>query len=759
MHRLPARPYPLLHAAPALADAHYDLGQYHDATPQNELTLGSVLAALWRQRLLFSLCLLVALAGSVAVIVSLQPSYSSEAMLLVDFRQMNFTNPRAATTEPLMGAPDLNAVNSEMQILQSDQLAREVITALHLQDNPEFADRQSRLSALLAASPFPALIEAVRARLGIGAPPPPPKTAAELLEETVSRYKERFATYNDGKSFVISAWFAASDPKLAQTILARHLSFFLADQTAAKQQTISKADTWFSTELGRLSERLQNEEKGQQDFRGSNHLLRSNGETISSRQLAEVTGQLAAARADLARKEARYQEIDGAGSRASPGASTDTAVLSSQLIQRLREQEATVSQQVAQLQDRFGTQHPQFIAARAALADVRQKIARETARMATSAANDVAIARANTQQLERSVSALEQQLGKTSQAELAATQLERKTDADRRLYDDLLLRSKQVTIQRETQEPDARIISDASLPVRPAFPRPFMLYTIAVSGAVLFAGAVSALVDKLRTGPSRSLDEIEAACGLPGLAVLPEVKTSRRRLRIALTPMSYLAASLQTLQNSVAFHSADRPTKVIAVTSAMPGDGKTTVTALFARSLALAGKSVLLIDADLRRNGMTRLLRMAPQGGIVSQLQKTRSLRESIVTDAELGLDVLAVERTSNNPDRLLNPSHVQSLLDEARGLYDVIVIDTPPLAAVDDALAVAAHADATIMVVRWGRTPHHTIRAAVQRLRLAGAHVVGAVLNATDPRKHRSGARDLEAYRPLAGSYFSSQA
>jgi polysaccharide biosynthesis transport protein len=756
MQRPVERSYPLLPAAPVYSDAGYD--QYQESQPRSELTFETILAALWRQRLLFSLCLLVALGGAAAVILSLQPSFRSDALLLVDFRHMNITNPRA-TNEPPMGMTDLNSVNSEMQILQSDQLARRVIADLKLQDSPEFADKPLPFAALLTASPFPAVIDTVRDRLGIGSAPPPPKTAAERMEETVGKYKERFGTYNDGKSFVISAWFAASDPKLAQTILAKHLSIYLGDQIAAKQQLISKADNWFSSELGNLSERLQTAEKGQQVFRDSNHLLRSNGETISGRQLAEVTGQLAAARGDLARKEARYQEINGLGNGAAAGAATDTAVLSSQLIQRLREQEATTSQQVAQLEERAGPHHPQLLAARAALADVRQKITREIGRMTASAANDVAMARANTQQLERSVRTLEQQLGTTSQAELAATQLERKTDADRRLYDDLLLRSKQVTIQREIQESDARVVSDASLPLKPAFPRRFMLFTIAISGASLFAGAVSTFVDKLRRGPSQSLEEVEAACGLPGLACLPEVKAARRQLRVALTPMSYLAASFQTLQNSVIFHCPDRAIKVIAVTSAMPGDGKTTVAALYARSLVLAGNNVLLIDADLRRNGMTRLLRMAPhQGGIVSQLQKTQLLRDSIVTDAELGFDVLAVERTAGNPGRLLSQNHVEELLHEARDLYDVIVVDTPPLAAVDDALAVAVQADATLVVVRWGRTPHHTIRAAVQRLRLAGAHVVGAVLNATDPRRHRSGARDLEAYRPLSGSYFSSQ-
>ncbi len=731
----------------AVAHASTLSAQFGDAQTAEEFSLNGGIAALWRHRLLFLTCFVLSFGAAAAIVLSLQPRYESEALLLIDPRETHITALQSVQDAP-GGMSDLNFVHSEMQILDSDQFARQVVTDLHLQSNPEFSAKTSFLSGRLAA---------LGHWLGIEQAPSAPKNNEQLINEAVRNYKDRFSSFNDGKSFIISAAFSASEPRLAQQILATHIALYLASQKAGKQQLIRKAEAWFSGELSQLSDKLLRAEAQQQAFRGSNHLLRSGGETISGRQLADVTSQLAVARSDLARKEARYNELRGLAGN-SNAASTDSTVLSSTLIQQLREREALAAQQVAELSQRLGSQSPQLLAAKASLNDVRQSIAREIGRMATSAANDLAIAKANAQQLERSVGSLEQQLGTTSQAELSATQLERSTDTDRRLYDDLLARSKQIAIQREMQEPDAKIASEASLPLTPAFPRRGVLLAIAFSGAIVLSAAVALLADKLRRSPSLSLEEIETACGVSGLAVLPRVKLSRRRLQVALAPLSYLAAALQSLRNSIAYHSNDRLPKVIVFTSALPRDGKTTVALLFAKSLALTGRNVLLIDADLRRPGLSRLLQLPGREDIPGTPGKARNLVESVLTDRELGFDLLAGDRAWGDSGSLLSQETVRDLLNEARGLYDNVIIDTPPIAAVDDALPFASLADATVFVVRWGHTPHQVIRAALRRLRLAGANVAGAVLNATDPNKHRSGLRDLEAYRPPSGSYFLSR-
>lgn len=724
-----------------------DLFNRYDMQPQpGDAGLGTILAAIWRHRVICVLTFVLFTAAAAAVVFTLRQSYQSEALLMIDPRQTHVTNLQSIQ-DSTTALSDLNFVRSEIQIMNSDELARKIVVMLDLQHSEEFADHPS---------PIRAAIGGLLSWLGFSPKTQPPLTEAQAIEQAVQKYKERFVAYNDGKSFTIATSFTASDPKLAQRVLTVHLKQYLDDQRDAKQQVINKAEAWFKQQLGEMADKLLRDEAAQQEFRRKNHLMRAGGETIPGRELTGLTTQLGDARADLARKQARYDEIRAlASSRGAAAVNSDPTVLASPLIEKLREQEATAAAQVAQLEERYGPRHPQVLAARAMLGDVQGKIGREIGRITALAANDLAISQANLQRLQHSVSGLEQDLGSTTDAELTASQLEREIDAERRLYDDLLARSKQVAIQREMQEPDARIASNASLPLRPQFPQHGLLMAISLSAAALLAGAVAIAVDKLGAKPSLSLEEIETACGMPGLAVLPRVKLSHRKLRYALTPLSYLAASYQTLRNSIWFRCGTRPPKVILFTSALPGDGKTTVAAFFARSLALNGKRVLLVDADLRRSGLGRSLRLTPRTGIVSCLRQTRTLQESAIRDPELGLDVLAVERGASDPDNLLAKDRFEYMLDEARRAYDVVVVDTPPIAAVDDALPIVSLADVTVMVVRWGRTPHQVIRATLRRLHLAGANVLGAVLNANDPAKHKSNSRDLEAYRPLSGSMF----
>jgi polysaccharide biosynthesis transport protein len=720
--------------------------RYEAQTQGGDAGLGNILAAIWRHRIVCVLTFVLFCAGAAAIVFTLKQTYQSDALLMIDPRQTHVTNLQSIQDSPT-GLSDLNFVRSEIQIMESDELARKVVVQLDLQHSPEFADHPSPIRAVIGTL-----------LTWVGFPPkvPPPLTEAQAIEETVQKYKGKFVAYNDGKSFTIATSFTASDPKLAQKILTVHLKQYLDDQRDAKQQVINKAEAWFKQQLGEMSDKLLRDESEQQEFRRKNHLMRAGGETIPGRQLTGLTANLADARADLARKQARYDELRTlASSRGAAAVDSDPTVLASPLIEKLREQEASAAAQLAQLEERFGARHPQVLSARAALGDVQGKIGREIGRMTALAANDLAISQANLQRLQRSVSGLEQDLGSTTDAELTASQLEREIDAERRLYDDLLARSKQVAIQREMQEPDARVASNASLPLKPQFPQHGLLMAISVSAAALLAGAVALLVDKLSAKPSLSLEEIETTCGMPGLAVLPRIKLSHRKLRYALSPLSYLAASYQTLRNSIWFRCGTRPPKVILFTSALPGDGKTTVAAFFARSLALNGKRVLLVDTDLRRSGLGRTLRLSPRVGIVSCLRQTRTLQESVIRDPELGLDLLAVERGTADPANLLAKERFEYMLDEARRLYDVVIIDTPPIAAVDDALPIVSLADVTVMVVRWGRTPYQVIRATLRRLHLAGANVLGAALNATDPAKHRSNSRDLESYRPQSGSMF----
>ncbi len=702
---------------------------------RHSVTLASLLAIAWRRRGTFAAAALLTFALAAAIILSLQSRYEAEAMVMVNPRQTNIANVQSVQ-DPTASLSDLNGVRSQMEILTSDGLARRVVLDLHLQDDPTFVKPPRQAVPLVSW--------AARV-LGSGRAP---ATAPHKVEQAVGEYTSRLAAFSDGKSFIIKLSFTATDPAFAQRVLARHLELFQADQVMAKRKVITAAEGWFAGELQSLQAKLLAAEAKQQAFRTSRQLIPAAGETIPSRELSTITNQLTAARAELQRQEARYAQL-ASGGETTPG--LDTAGQSSELLQRLREQESLATQRVAQLEETNGENFPAVAAARSSLAAVRARIAQQRQRLTASAASDVAIAQAAVGRLEAAQKDAGQRFAVASDSELMAAQLDRDIDADRRLYDDLLLRSKQVSIQGQLQESDVQVVSPPGLPLSPAFPRRFMLLAVAAMASAVVGTLAAFARDVLGAGKATAMDAMGAACGLPGLAVIPKLSKTELRHAVA-SPGSHLAASLQTLKNSISFRSGGRP-RVTVFVSALPAEGKTLLATMYARSqVAACGTGrVLLIDTDLRRRRDGTVSSAGLQG-----LLRGLPLAECIVADVVPGLDILpSASKGEMDPETVFSASNVRELL-AATAAYECVIIDTPPIGVVDDALHLVAAADANVLVARWNRTSLASIQHAVQRIRITGAQVVGVVLTAADMSRYRSGADSPATFVKRRAYYIS---
>lgn len=734
--------------AQRVAGAHFSHDFTRDATfadpsVAQSLTLSGLLWSVWRHKFVFSVIGLSTFGVALAVILSLQQRYDSVALLMVDPRQVNIANFRAVQSEPTMS--DLNFVRSQMQILTSDEFARRVVTDLNLQNDPLLAAAPTIWGRLLSLVPEGLLPSALRP-----AAPRPPAPEESSIEAAVGRYKDHFGAFSDGKSFIISVSFNATDPAFAQRVLARHLAAFQAAQVAAKGSLIVQAGVWLSEELAALHSKLLASEAQQQKFRRTNQLIRTGGETIPARQLAAIANQLSEARSDLVRKEARSRELSNA---ARAGSAADTATLSSGLVQRLRERESQAAQRVAQLEQNFGSAYPLVVSERKGLADIQSRIATEIQRLTASAASDAAIARANVNDLTAQLAVANKKLGETSDDELTAAQLERDIEVDRRLYDDLLLRSKQVSMQGQLQDPDTRIVSAATLPLRPSFPRKSMLILVSMMAATVVGGVAAFLVDLFSARKAATLEEIAAVCGTAGLAVIPQMSAAERQHAAPPKVGSYLAATLQRLANSIAFRCVDQAPKVTVFMSPFPGEGKTMLATLYARAMASGGKHVLLVDADLRLGGLTKNAAAGTRQGLAECLTGL-PLKDCVVYDEVAGIDVLSTGNVHGDPGVLLTANRVFDFLATARYNYEAVVIDTPPVLVVDDALQLIAQADAAVLVARWNSTPLDAIRKALGRVALSGGNVVGVALTAANMRKYRSGP-DTPASRARSKSYY----
>jgi capsular exopolysaccharide synthesis family protein len=397
------------------------------------------------------------------------------------------------------------------------------------------------------------------------------------------------------------------------------------------------------------------------------------------------------------------------------------------------------------------------LAANAEVRQVRARIRDETQKILRGLESEAVIARSREAALRRTLAELEQRLAEAEQAEATARDLERDAAATRSLYESLLARQKQVATQEGIQQADARVVSEAAVPLRASFPNRKLFLAVALMAATTSGVGLAMLRERSRQG-FRSMQELEGVLGVRAIGEVPMLRGRAARrgglaMHVRRSPRSLAAESMHTVRSRLALGAAVRdgrpPPRVLAVTSALPGEGKTSVALALARSFAVSGRSVLLVECDLRNRSLARDLGQgARHPGLLAILEGEASLEEVLGEAPGPGLRVLPAEREPHaQPQDLLHSERFRWLLERAEASFDYVVLDTPPLGVVSDALMLNHAVDAAVLVVRWESTPRDAAARALRSLDLAGIPVAGAVLNAADTRKS-----DYASGYPLAG-------
>jgi capsular exopolysaccharide synthesis family protein len=427
------------------------------------------------------------------------------------------------------------------------------------------------------------------------------------------------------------------------------------------------------------------------------------------------------------------------------GSGSLAQVLQSQLIRGLRQQEAELRGRRAQLATRYGPRHPKLRAANAELLDVRLELDDALAQAVQGLRREAAMAGKREAALQAELQDVRGDQGALSRAQVRLAQLEREAAAERALFDTFLARLKETRIAADTPGGGAELITRAHPPGAPAAPNRPLLAGFGALAAFALALALAGLREVLDRGV-REPEQLERVTGLRVLGSVPHA--GRRPVRQVLArPTGALAESLRGLHTALLLGDVDRPPRTLLVTSALPGEGKTTLACALARVLAQAGSRVLLIDADLRYPAVAAQLRLPARPGLGELLARQCAAEAALVADPAPGLDgrltVLPAGR-AGDPGSLPDSQSLGALLDLWESVYDLIVIDAPPALAVADARRLAARIDKTVLAVRWSATPRPSVQRAAAQLRDAGADFAGAVLTQVNARQH---ARDASGY------------
>jgi polysaccharide biosynthesis transport protein len=326
----------------------------------------------------------------------------------------------------------------------------------------------------------------------------------------------------------------------------------------------------------------------------------------------------------------------------------------------------------------------------------------------------------------------------TGQAEVQLRALQREASADRSLYESFLVRLKEVEEQQQIIAPDVRIVSPADVPGAPSTPPPAVFALIGFTGSLVLGSILAVLLEQQDTA-LRNRWQVEGLLGVHGLGLVPAVDEFRSGLRnhfVSKSGSAY-AEGVRSLFTQLHWANEGNPPKVLLVTSALPGEGKTSLAGSLALCAAQLKQSVLLIDLDLRRPAVGGFFGLELATGITEFLSGDAYFEDVVQKNEDTGVDVLAVAKVHDNPTALLVSDRLQLLLREARTRYDRIIIDSPPVLGVADAKIVAPAVDAVLFVIRWERTKRDAAQAALKELGDVSANVVGAVLNNVDMKRH----------------------
>jgi capsular exopolysaccharide synthesis family protein len=750
-----SRPKKAPQPAPAPAPASQDQGG--DNAWATTVDLRRLWALFRRHLRLFAAIVAVVFVAAIVLTLRATPLYTATANVMLDLRKEQVVDTQAV----LSGLPaDAAVVDTEVEVLKSRQLAERVVEYLKLEQDPEFngaLQKPSGLGAVIAgvkgllsgASP-----DGARARLS---DVERQKAHERVVDAVISRLNVKRA----GLTYVINVGFTSENPSKAARIANTFADRYLLEQLEAKFDATQQANRWLNERLGQLRVQVQQAEAAVEQYKIANNLMSSSQGTLTEQEISSYNQQVAQARAAQAEADARLRTARAQLASGSNGEDVGEA-LGSQVIQQLRAQRATVSGRVADLEGRYGPRHPEMLKARRELTDIDAQIQAETRRIISNLEAQAQVARQRTGVLAGTLNSAQGALASNNRASVRLRELERNAEAVRTLYESFLGRFKETSTQEGIEQSDARVVSRAKIPTKQSSPK--VLLNIAL-GLVLALGAglAGVVLSEMLNQGLMTAEDVERRLDMPHLGSVPHLASVTDEKGIIPVdfvvdkPLSSFTEAFRALRTSILYARLGEQAQIVVVTSALPDEGKTTTAVALGRSAAQAGDRVCIVDCDLRRRNVNRVLAVEPTRGLLDVLSGQAKLEDVLLLDQRSGAYVLPLAKSTFTPKDVFGSAAMDRLLQLLRERFDLVIMDTAPTLAVSDTRILAGKVDAVLFLTRWRKTPQKAVEAALKTLTTAGAHVAGVALTQVDMKEQaRYGYGDPGYYYAEYKKYYS---
>ncbi len=709
-------------------------GHYYGALPPNpNLTHEETpeFVEYWRAIMLRKWSIL-ALAVLVAVIAyvnvsQMDPVYQSSATILIETESQNLVPIGEAYSRADSYYKEY--FQTQAEVLKSRMVAQRVITKLKLTEHPEFDPRQKKPSALekWMNAYFP----------GLAAKPVGELDEAALEAQVLERFAGGLSVEPVRLSQLVKVSFEAHDPALAAAAANATAEAYIQADLDARYKMSENAGQVINQPLADLKATLDASERALQAYRDREGMLDNKSAVLSGtgKQLDELTQELVGARVRRSEAEQAYNQVKA-------GEATNyesvPAVVNSSSVQRAKETEAEAEKKVAEVSQEYGRDHPAFVAATSDLSAARANTRRQIQNLVASVVKAYEAARATEKTIGEALAQSKRTIQDLNRKEIELGVLEREAATNRELYQTFLSRFKETGAIKIAQGSNARLVDPAvpaSSPIRPAKAR-----TVAIAAVLsLFLGVLGSLLLNALNNTVKTSGDVEKKLHQPFLAALPVLRGKDKRNfgRAVLDhPHDLFAESIRTASTGLLVSALDNPAKVVVVTSSVHQEGKSTFAINLAFSQAKTQR-VLLIEGDMRRPCFGKVMNLSSEQKGLSQLVSGAcTLEECLLQVDGSDLHVIPAGHISSNPLELLVSQKLRDVLAMLHDRYDMVIVDSPPVQLVSDALMIGHQSTGLIYIVKADETPAPLARAGLKRIASANIPIFGVVINQQDFKK-----------------------
>jgi polysaccharide biosynthesis transport protein len=699
-----------------------------------------------RRWIAFPVFLIIFVVGTVNALRQI-PVYQGRAQLLIESEA-----PKVARLDQVFQSGssyyDDDFLQTQFRILQSRTLAKRTLDAMKLWDAPRLGNGPEPKGSIsvtgLAWSAVYSVLDLVQKPF---AHESAPQAGPSKSEEETAAQSARIDQFLGGltilpvrNSRIVEVRYASTDPGFAAAAANAVSKAYIEETMEFKFNASKDAVDWLSQRLTEQRNAVEASEAALQAYKEKNGAVSvaDSASNIVVQRLTDLNSALTKAKTERINKEAFYNQLKAA--EASGGLDAFPAVLSNDLVQKLRSDLTDLQRQETQLTERYGPRAEQMIKIRAAVESANAKLKVEQSKVVESVRNEYQAALAEEQSLQSALNAQKGEALSQNRKGIEYGVLLRDVESNRQIYDSLMQRTKETGITAEQRASNVRIVDPAEVPRGPISPNLQRDLTLSFGFSLMIAVGLAFFFEQL-DNRIRTPQEMKAYLGIPFLGMVPAVARTKdgapNPLLNGVGVSAHFNEAFKTVRTNVLFSSAEDGLRSLVVTSAGPGEGKSIVAANLAIALSQAGQRVLLIDADMRRPRVHEIFGSDQEPGLSNVLTGNAKASEAIRKSSVHGLWLLNSGHIPPNPAELLGSRRYLDFMASMEDHFDWAIIDTPPALVVADSSIAANHASGVLFVVASDKTSRHAAREAVEQLGSSNAHLVGSILNKVDLVKH----------------------